>query len=661
MENSSDCEDIGLELRGKINESASVNHMSIGSSARSVNLNKMGSVTSPKLSDKSSLRRNRSYGNMLASGHSEAKVLVIYTGGTIGMVRNEKNALEPIPNALVKNIRRFPHMHDVDYAQQRFGSGASMGPLVLPYVENQHRRVVYTVTEYDPLLDSSNMTINDWVRLAEDIKQSYEFFDGFVILHGTDTLSYTASALSFMLENLGKTIVITGSQIPIFETRTDGKDNFTSALIIAGNYVIPEVTVFFGSKLYRGNRTIKISSAALDAFDSPNVTCLAKTGINVEVDYRMIFRPCGVSRFDVHSTLDENVGILRIFPSITTATIRAFLQPPMRGVVLQSFGAGNIPSNRQDMLQALKDASDNGMIIINCTQCTTGSVADLYEPGRLLQECGVISGYDMTPEAALTKLAYCLGKSEWSLEEKKKMMQRNLRGELTAGKSPDLQEYDLVDAVARSLHLSSPQELSQLGATLFPAMVNTAVKAGDMTKVELMKSYGADLSSVNYDHRTALHVAAAEGREDMVKHLLLHGVTVHVRDRHDRTPLMEAIANDYHEIIRLLIKCGAHITGSARGVGEFLCAAAARGLQKRLESYRLAGADLSQPDTSGRTPLHVAALHGHKELVQYLLKNYVDKDEVDLLGLTAQDYARRGGHEDICMILQKNHVNGSNH
>lgn len=208
--------------------------------------------------------------------------------------------------------------------------------------------------------------------MYNSIQQSYEFFDGFVVLHGTDTLSYTASALSFMLENLGKTVIITGSQIPIFETRTDGKDNFTSALIIAGNYVIPEVTVFFGSKLYRGNRTIKVSSASLDAFDTPNVSCLANVGINVEVDYRLIFRPCTVNRFCVHSHLDENVGILRLFPSITTATIRAFLQPPMRGVVLQSFGAGNIPSNREDMLQALKDASQNGMIIVNCTQCTTG-------------------------------------------------------------------------------------------------------------------------------------------------------------------------------------------------------------------------------------------------------------------------------------------------
>lgn len=272
-----------------------------------------------------------------------------------------------------------------------------------------------------------------------------------------------------MLENLGKTVIITGSQIPIFETRTDGKDNFTSALILAGNYVIPEVCVFFGSKLFRGNRTIKVSSASLDAFDSPNVPCLAKFGINVEIDYRLIFRPCTVSKFTVHTQLDENVGVLRIFPSITLATIRAFLSPPMRGVVLQSFGAGNVPTNRQDILDELaKATTERDMIIVNCTQCTTGSVCDIYETGRLLRKCGVISGYDMTPEAALSKLAYVLSKEEWTLETKREMMQCSLRGELTSGKAPSMQDYDLVDAVARSLHLSTPEELSQLGATLFP-------------------------------------------------------------------------------------------------------------------------------------------------------------------------------------------------
>lgn len=167
----------------------------------------------------------------------------------------------------------------------------------------------------------------------------------------------------------------------------------------------------------------------------------------------------------------------------------------------------------------------------------------------------------------------------------------------------------------------------------------------------MLKSNGADLSAVNYDHRTALHVACSEGKAEIVKHLLLNGAAVHIRDRNDRTPLMDAITNDHHDIIKLLLKCGSHMTGSARGVGEHLCAAAARGLTKRLDSYRIAGADLSQPDPSGRTALHVACLHGNLEIVEYLLKYSVNFDDIDLLGLTPLQYAKAGGHENVIKIL----------
>lgn len=220
-------------------------------------------------------------------------------------------------------------------------------------------------------------------------------------------------------------------------------------------------------------------------------------------------------------------------------------------------------------------------------------------------------------------------------------------------KNSIFKDFDLVDAVARSLHLSSPHQLIQLGATLFPAMVNTAVIQGDKEKLNTLKSYGADLSAMNYDRRTALQIACMQGDYDIVKYLLLNGVSVHSRDRNDRTALMEAISKDNHDIIKLLVKCGSHMTGSSRLIGEHLCAAASRGLIKRMESYRFAGADLSQPDPSGRTPLHLAVLHGHVDLVKFLIKNHVELDDVDLLGLSPLDYALKIKNEEIAAVLSE--------
>ena len=216
-----------------------------------------------------------------------SKVFVLYTGGTIGMTRNSEDVLVPAKNKLENNLRALGTFHDKEFATKTL---CNDDMLVLPTIANV-KRIAYSIYEWDDLMDSSNMSMEDWSRMARDIGQVYNFYDGFVVLHGTDTLAYTASALSFMLQNLGKTVVVTGSQIPCFETRSDGRDNIINALIFAGNYTIPEVCVYFDNKLMRGNRTVKVSAGSLHAFDSPNLSPLAHAMIDIDIDHQNILKP----------------------------------------------------------------------------------------------------------------------------------------------------------------------------------------------------------------------------------------------------------------------------------------------------------------------------------------------------------------------------------
>jgi L-asparaginase len=288
-----------------------------------------------------------------------------------------------------------------------------------------------TVHEYDPLLDSSNMTPAQWVKIANDIATHYDHYDGFVVLHGTDTMAYTASALPFMLRGLAKPVVITGSQIPLCEVRNDARENLITSLLIASKYDIPEVCLYFGGKLLRGCRAVKVSADGFAAFDSPNFPRLGTAGIDIDIHWNYVRRVDASERLVVEEFGSPVVSALRLFPGISPELVRNVLRPPLQGLVLEAYGVGNGPDQDAEFLAALAEAAARGVVIVDCTQCLEGAVnLSEYATGSALARAGVISGYDMTAEAALTKL-YHLFSRGGGAEEVKREMQRDLRGEVT--------------------------------------------------------------------------------------------------------------------------------------------------------------------------------------------------------------------------------------
>ncbi|PKP10263.1 MAG: L-asparaginase 1 [Bacteroidetes bacterium HGW-Bacteroidetes-4] len=341
---------------------------------------------------------------------SGTSILIIYTGGTIGMINDpETGSLAPFD---------FNHiLHQVPELN-KFGFNLT------------------TIT-FEEVVDSSNVHPEIWIHLAELIEKNYEQYDGFVILHGTDTMSYSASALSFLLENLGKPVIFTGSQLPIGTLRTDGKENFISAIEIAAarknqQPLVPEVCIFFENKLYRGTRTTKHNADYFDAFRSYNYPELAKAGINITYNYSAIHYPVIKRELKVYHKLDPNVAILKLFPGITPEVVEAITNMKnLKGIILESFGSGNAPTHEW-FIEKIRQAVQRGVVVLNVTQCSAGSVdMGVYETSLGLMEAGVLSGKDITTEAAVTKLMFLLGQ-HYNKEEIKEYLSKSLRGEINA-------------------------------------------------------------------------------------------------------------------------------------------------------------------------------------------------------------------------------------
>jgi len=336
-------------------------------------------------------------------------VLLIYTGGTIGMVEDaESGSLKPIDFSHL--LEEIPELNKFDLNLE--------------------------VISLDQPMDSSNIDLPFWIKLLQLIEEHYDLFDGFVILHGSDTMAYTASAVSFLLENVNKPIIFTGSQLPIGKIRTDGKENLITAIEIAASMengipIVPEVAIYFEYALYRGNRTTKVSSENFEAFQSPNYPLLAEAGVNIKYN-RFAIRKADDEKLLVRKNIVNQVASIKIFPGMRAEVFRAIAHlKDLKGLVIETYGSGNAPVNSWLQEEVMK-LSRREVMVVNVTQCTTGGVIQgKYQTGLQLEQAGVLSGKDITFEAAITKLMYLLSCEEYNFEEQKRFMETNLRGEIS--------------------------------------------------------------------------------------------------------------------------------------------------------------------------------------------------------------------------------------
>ncbi|KAJ5060941.1 asparaginase-domain-containing protein [Bipolaris maydis] len=527
----------------------------------------------------------------------ESHVLIVITDGLVPARGFLKAGLAPRP---VFNDGSYPEPLEIVVDDK--GTRKAVQSLRTP-VSTYERRVRYCVLEFEKLLDSSSIDSTGWDQIARTVQRNYQLFDGFVILHGTDSLAYTSSALSFMFHNLGKPVVLTGSQAPMMNLQTDAQDNLLNSLIIAGHFMIPEVCLFFNFKLFRGNRATKISAEDFDAFGSPNLPPLATiSSTRTNVLWHRVHRSTDLSPFAIQTNLDTaHVACLRVFPGITPAMVDAVLHlEGLKGLVLETFGAGNTPGGPDSaMTRCLADAVKRGIVIVNVTQCLSGSVSALYAPGAFLGRAGVVFGQDLTSEAALTKLAYLLSLPGATPDEVAKRMSVSLRGELTettrthfehpsrsgvltpelssltalgyAIQKGDLQATrDIIRGEPRWLLNDADYQMnSPVVIPISTLCHRVAARCNRHCSSYIVPALGRsryrkeDVQSRQHRQQRPeggrRHLAATSPNVEILRDFLAQGASVHLRNRSGNTPLFLAAAAGLADHVQTLIDAGAHL------------------------------------------------------------------------------------------------------
>ena len=572
----------------------------------------------------------------------EPRVLVIYTGGTLGMVKSDEGYV-PKPDFLENYMKSHPSMCDLEYTNKRKVEGEGNEGSAMEWIYTAEtlfgKRVKYNILEFKELIDSSNMCIKNYIQIGEVIEKNYFEYEAFIILHGTDTVAYTAAILSFMLENLKKTVIVTCAQIPLTEIRNDADLNILTSLCIAGSYHLPEVVVCFNNQVFRGNRTSKLDINSFSAIQSPNLRPLCELGVKVKFRWYYVQNTCGLAPFKVWKKLDNGIIIITMHPYLTKESFEAQFAMNPKAVILQTYGAGNMSDDQPMILEIIKDQVKKGTIFVNLSQCNQGAVSDIYKTGRELKKLGVIPGSDMTIECALAKLSYLLGKG-FPAHRIKEYIGKSIRGELTedVGSEESSEEAYVKMAAKNITEEQHTQDIFHpINTILFPAKINTLTAEGLIKILKCLNLNNLSLNIKDYDNRTPLHIACIKGKKDIVEFLVEETqIDINIIDNYMNTPLYYAIKCSNYDIAKYLYNKGAVIHTEKKQIVPLVLNSGIFGDLERIHIFLFCKLNLNNiKDHNGRTIGHEAAFMGNYEVLKYLAANTdYDFEALDRFGLS---------------------------